>query len=144
MYITAQDLEDVMSESTLIALSNDTSRATTANQMTLDKACEYATETVDGYLRSRYVLPLNQVPTLVRNICLQIARHWLYSRRPDGKGFPDNVRETHAQALKDLERIQSGKLHLGLTEIGSSADDNYPTALKFNTRAPQKLDLTGY
>ena len=39
MYITAQDLEDVMSESTLIALSNDTSRATTANQMTLDKAC---------------------------------------------------------------------------------------------------------
>ena len=56
MYITAQDLEDVMSESTLIALSNDTSRATTANQMTLDKACEYATETVDGYLRSRYVI----------------------------------------------------------------------------------------
>ena len=48
MYITAQDLEDVMSESTLIALSNDTSRATTANQMTLDKACEYATETVGG------------------------------------------------------------------------------------------------
>lgn len=144
MYITAQDLEDVMSESTLIALSNDTSRATTANQMTLDKACEYATETVDGYLRSRYVLPLNQVPTLVRNICLQIARHWLYSRRPDGKGFPDNVRETHAQALKDLERIQNGKLHLGLAEIGSASDDNYPSALKFNTRAPQKLDLTGY
>ena len=144
MYITAQDLEDVMSESTLIALSNDTSRATTANQVTLDKACEYATEIVDGYLRSRYVLPLNQVPTLVRNICLQLARFWLYSRRPEGKGFPDNVKETHAQALKDLERIQNGKLHLGLTELGSAQDDNLSSALKFKTKAPQKLDLSGY
>ena len=100
----------------------------------------HATEIVDGYLRSRYVLPLSQVPTLVRNICLQLARFWLYSRRPEGKGFPDNVKETHTQALKDLERIQNGKLHLGLTELGSAQDDNLPSALKFKTKAPQKLD----
>ncbi|BFU65382.1 gp436 family protein [Rodentibacter abscessus] len=144
MYISAQDLTEVMSESTLISLSNDTSRAQEADQVVLTKACEYATETVDGYLRSRYVLPLNQVPTIVRNICLQLARFWLYSRRPDGKGFPDNVKETHTQALKDLERIQNGKLHLGLTELGSADDDNLPSALKFKARAPQKLDLSGY
>jgi len=84
------------------------------------------------------------VPTLVRNICLQLARYWLYSRRPEGKGFPDNVKETHSQALKDLERIASGKLHLGLTEIGAEGDDNLPSALKFKARAPQKLDLSGY
>lgn len=144
MYISAQDLTEVMSESTLIALSNDTSRATEADQAVLTKACAYATEIVDGYLRSRYVLPLSQVPTLVRNICLQLARFWLYSRRPEGKGFPDNVKETHIQALKDLERIQNGKLHLGLTELGSAQDDNLPSALKFKTKAPQKLDLSGY
>ncbi|MCQ9121239.1 DUF1320 domain-containing protein [Rodentibacter pneumotropicus] len=144
MYISAQDLTEVMSESTLIALSNDTSRAQEADQVVLTKACEYACETVDGYLRSRYMLPLNQVPTLVRNICLQLARHWLYSRRPDGKGFPDNVKDTHAQALKDLERIANGKLHLGLTELSSSEDDSLPSALKFKARAPEKLDLSGY
>ncbi|HHF6578344.1 TPA: gp436 family protein [Haemophilus influenzae] len=144
MYISAQDLTEVMSESTLIALSNDTSRATEADQAVLIKACAYATEIVDGYLRSRYVLPLSQVPTLVRNICLQLARFWLYSRRPEGKGFPDNVKETHSQALKDLERIASGKLHLGLTEIGAEGDDSLPSALKFKARAPQKLDLSGY
>lgn len=144
MYIQAQDLTEVMSESTLIALSNDTSRATEADQAVLTKACAYATEIVDGYLRSRYVLPLSQVPTLVRNICLQLARFWLYSRRPEGKGFPDNVKETHAQALKDLERIASGKLHLGLTEIGAEGDDSLPSALKFKARAPQKLDLSDY
>lgn len=144
MYIQAQDLTDVMDEVTLRQLSTDNSRATEANQAVIAKACEYATETVDGYLRSRYLLPLNDVPTLVRNICLQLARYWLYSRRPEGKGFPDNVKDTHAQALKDLERIASGKLHLGLTEIGVEGDDNLPSALKFKARAPQKLDLSGY
>lgn len=144
MYIQAQDLTDVMDEVTLRQLSTDNSRATEANQAVIAKACEYATETVDGYLRSRYQLPLNDVPTLVRNICLQLARYWLYSRRPEGKGFPDNVKETHSQALKDLERIASGKLHLGLTEIGANGDDTLPSALKFKTKAPAKLDLSGY
>ena len=104
MYIRAADLTDVMDEMTLRQLSNDNSRATEANEAVIAKACEYATETVDGYLRARYVLPLEEVPTLVRNICLQLARYWLYSRRPDGKGFPPNVKDTHTQALKDLER----------------------------------------
>lgn len=144
MYIQAQDLTDVMDEVTLRQLSTDNSRATEANQAVIAKACEYATETVDGYLRSRYQLPLNDVPTLVRNICLQLARYWLYSRRPEGKGFPDNVKDTHAQALKDLERIADGKLHLGLTEISAEGDDSLPSALKFKARAPQKLNLSGY
>ena len=144
MYIQAQDLTDVMDEITLRQLSTDNSRATEVNQAVIAKACEYATETVDGYLRSRYLLPLNQVPTLVRNICLQLARYWLYSRRPDGKGFPPNVKDTHAQALKDLERIADGHLHLGLTEIGANGDDLLPSALKFKAKAPAKLDLSGY
>ncbi|WP_315568777.1 DUF1320 domain-containing protein [Haemophilus parahaemolyticus] len=144
MYIQAQDLTDVMDEITLRQLSTDNSRATEVNQAVIAKACEYATETVDGYLRARYLLPLNQVPTLVRNICLQLARYWLYSRRPDGKGFPPNVKDAHTQALKDLERIADGKLHLGLLEVGEAADDSLPSALKFKARAPQKLDLSGY
>ncbi len=143
-YITTQDLTEVLSERSLIDLSNDTSRATEVDNGVLDKACQYATETVDGYLRSRYTLPLTSVPTIVRNICLQLARYWLYSRRPDGKGFPDNVKETHSQALKDLERIQNGKLHLGIKELGSNTDDNLPDAPKFVTRAKKKIDLSGY
>lgn len=144
MYIRAADLTDVIDEMTLRQLSNDNSRTTESNETVLSKACEYACETVDGYLRARYLLPLESVPTLVRNICLQLARYWLYSRRPDGKGFPPNVKDTHAQALKDLERIADGKLHLGLKELGSESDDNLPSALKFKAKAPKKIDLSGY
>lgn len=143
-YISAQDLTEVLSERSLFELSNDSSRPGTTNQAILDKACQYAVETVDGYLRARYVLPLTSVPTLVRNICLHLARYWLYSRRPDGKGFPDNVKETHAQALKDLERIQAGKLHLGLPERGVQGDDTQPSVPRFVARASDKTDLTGY
>ncbi|MDA5607068.1 gp436 family protein [Pasteurella multocida] len=145
MYINAQDLTEVMSERNLIELTNDSSRATEVNVLVAEKACQHAMETVDGYLRSRYITPLNQVPTLVRNICLQLARYWLYSRRPDGKGFPDNVEKTYTQALKDLERIQTGKLHLGIAEIGSvTTDDNMPDVSRFQVRANTKFDLSGY
>ncbi|CDF98066.1 gp436 family protein [Avibacterium paragallinarum] len=144
MYINAEDLNELLSERALMDLSNDNSRATSINFAVLDKACLYATEIVDGYLRSRYVLPLHQVPTLVRNLCLQLARYWLYSRRPDGKGFPDQVKDSYAQALKDLERIQSGKLHLGLTELVDTMDDNVPAVPRFVARAPEKVDLSGY
>lgn len=144
MYISAQDLTEVLSERSLIELSNDHSRATENNPLVLDKACQYATETVDGYLRSRYLLPLNTVPSIVRNICLQLARFWLYSRRPEGKGFPENVKETYAQALKDLERIQSGKLHLGLEELNENGTNALTDVPKFKTRANKKMDLSGY
>lgn len=145
MYINAQDLTEVMSERNLIELTNDNSRATEVDFFVAEKACQHATETVDGYLRSRYITPLNQVPTLIRNICLQLARYWLYSRRPDGKGFPKNVEDTNTQALKDLERIQTGKLHLGIAEIGSvTTDDNMPDVSRFQVRANTKFDLSGY
>lgn len=144
MYITASDLTEIMSERHLIELTNDSTRAVAVNNDMANKACQHACETVDGYLRSRYVTPLDSVPTLVRTICLHLARYWLFSRRPDGKGFPDNVKETHAQALKDLERISNGKLHLGLRERGQHQDDGLPTSPKFQTRAPEKMDLTGY
>ncbi|MFZ7276982.1 gp436 family protein [Avibacterium endocarditidis] len=144
MYIQPLDLLELVSERILIELSNDSSRATEINTAVLEKACLHACEMVDGHLRSRYRLPLEQVPTLVRNLCLQLARYWLYSRRPDGKGFPDQVKDSYAQALKDLERIQSGKLHLGLTELVDTMDDNVPAVPRFVARAPEKVDLSGY
>ncbi|TCJ95956.1 phage gp36-like protein [Volucribacter psittacicida] len=141
MYISVQDIKEIVSEPTLISLSNDTSRATAVDESVVERACQYASEMVDGYLRSRYPLPLVQVPTIVRHICLYLARFWLYSRRPDGKGFPDNVKQTYEQALKDLERIQAGKLHLGIAE---QREASQPTSLKFKAKAPAKLDLSGY
>ncbi|WP_439291532.1 gp436 family protein [Lonepinella koalarum] len=144
MYIQADELLEVMSQRNLIELTKDESRATEINLAVAEKACIHACEIVDGYLRSRYLTPLNTVPTIVRNIALQLARFWLYSRRPEGSKFPDNVKDTHAQALKDLERIQNGKLHLGLPTLADGNDDHVLGEAKFQTRSKPKMDLTGY
>lgn len=145
MYIAPTDLNEMMSERSLIELSNDESRATSPNMPVLERACEHATQTVDGYLRARYRLPLAQTPTIIRNISLQLARHWLYSRRPENKGFPENVKETYKQALKELEAISLGKFHLGLPEIGQGeSDDVLPDVPRFQVRAAGKRDLSGY
>lgn len=142
MYITAQDLEEAFSQRALIELSNDTSRATSVDERVLQLAIRYACETVDGYLRSRYELPLPTVPTIVRNIALQLARYWLYSRRPEGRGLPDSVKDDYKQALKDLESIQSGKFHLGLPD--ATENDLVPEPLKFKVIAPSPIDTSGY
>ena len=142
MYLSVSDLVDAFSERALIELSNDTSRATSIDERIVGLAIQYATETIDGYLRSRYALPLDTVPTIVRNIGLQLARYWLYSRRPEGKGLPESVKDTHKQAIRDLEAIQSGKLHLGLP--GLTPDDLLPEGIKFKARAPSRLDTQGY
>lgn len=73
MYIQAQDLTEVVSEVVLVQLSNDNTRATEVDYAVLNKACEYATETVDGYLRSRYLLPL----MMCQRLCVTFAYNWL-------------------------------------------------------------------
>lgn len=142
MYITAQDVEQAFSQRTLIELTNDTSRATAIDMPVLTLAMQYACETIDGYLRSRYELPLYTVPTIVRHIALQLTRYWLYSRRPEGRGLPESVKDDYKQALKDLEQIQSGKLHLGLPD--AVENDLVPEPLKFKVVAPSRMDTSGY
>ena len=143
MYLTVSDLVQAFSERTLIELSNDAPRATEINEQVVQLAIKYATETIDGYLRSRYTLPLESIPTIVHNLALQLTRYWLYARRPEGKGLPEGVTDTYKQSLKDLEAIQSGKLHLGLPGLDVDGD-LLPEGLKFKTRAPSRLNTDGY
>jgi len=109
----------------------------------LKLAIQSATERIDAALRARYVLPLTHTPTLLRNHALYLARFWLYSRRPETK-MPDNVKETYHQALKELEQIASGKLHLGIQAIEEPTNDLLPDNSEYEVRSVNRLDTTGY
>ncbi|WP_233792398.1 DUF1320 domain-containing protein [Pasteurella multocida] len=76
-------------------------------------AIQTATERIDAALRSRYRLPLAEVPTLLQSHSLTLARYWLYSRRPE-MAMPETVEKTYQQAIKELEQIANGRLHLGI------------------------------
>lgn len=145
MYITAEKLIAAFSRTTLIQLSNDDSRATDIALPVVDTAIQTASERIDAALRSRYVLPLTVTPTLISQHCLALARYWLYARRPEMK-MPETVKETYQQALKELEQIAAGKLHLGIAVLNEvqTEDDLLSDSGEFKVRAATKFNTEGY
>ena len=117
-YCTIDDLKAAIPPRTLIELSNDDPAATEINDAIVIRAMRDASELADGYLRGRYTLPLDPVPTIVRNLVVDIARHWLYARRPEGYDFPEAVTRTYKASLQTLEAIRSGVITLGMPETG--------------------------
>lgn len=105
-----EDLRLVVPPQTLVWLSNDEHDATEPNVAIVQESIRQATEQVNAYIRNRYTLPLEPIPTLVKDITVNLARHWLYSRRPEGHDFPEAVTRTYKDALALLAMIRDNKV----------------------------------
>lgn len=112
-YCTRADLGNAIPLITLTQLSNDDPAARQPDENVIANSVRQAEELVDGYLRGRYQLPLDPVPTVLRDAVLYLARHWLYQRRPEG-ALPDAVISARKDTLKLLESIRDGVITLGL------------------------------
>lgn len=111
-YCTRADLGNAIPLMTLTQLSNDDPAATAPNESVIDDGVRQAEELVDGYLRGRYQLPFDPVPTVLRDAVVYLARHWLYQRRPEG-ALPDAVKDSRKDTLQLLENIRDGVITLG-------------------------------
>ena len=116
-YCSLPDLQLAIPPQTLVWLSNDDESATAMNAAVVEEAVRQAEELVDAHLRGRYNLPLGgadaPVPSVVKDMTVNLARHWLYARRPEGSELPDAVTRTYKSALQMLETIRDGKLTIG-------------------------------
>lgn len=112
-YCTRNDIGNAIPEMTLIQLSNDDPAAMQPNEGVIEDGVRQAEELVDGYLRGRYNLPLDPVPTVLRDAVVYLARHWLYQRRPEGV-LPDAVKDSRKDTIKLLESIRDGVVTLGM------------------------------
>ena len=112
-YCTRADIGNAIPEMTLIQLSNDDPAALSPNDNVIEDGVRQAEELVDGYLRGRYNLPLDPVPTVLRDAVVYLARHWLYQRRPEG-ALPDSVKDSRKDTVKLLESIRDGVVTLGM------------------------------
>lgn len=121
-YCTLADLQLAIPLTTLIQLSNDDPQATEIAAYVVERAVEQAEELIDAALRGRYTLPVITVPTVVRELTVSLARHWLYARRPEGGELPAAVVSTYKAALKILENIRTGSLTLGLPTGASTPE----------------------
>ncbi|MBK5145941.1 DUF1320 domain-containing protein [Budviciaceae bacterium BWR-B9] len=128
-YCTLNDLERAVPRQTLIWLSNDDPAAESYDPVVLEDAINYAEELADGYLVSRYPLPLSSVPTIVRDAVAYLARYWLYQRRPEG-AMPEAVKDGKKDALDTLSQIQKGAISLNVKIADTVAEAKEPGVFK--------------
>lgn len=135
-YCSLANLQLAIPLQTLIWLSNDDQSASAINTMVVEEAIRQAEELVDAHLRGRYNLPLDPAPSVVKDMTVNLARHWLYARRPEGSELPDAVTRTYKSALQTLEAMRDGKLTIGAPS-GEAASE--PGEMKVRAR-PRLFD----
>lgn len=93
---------------------------------TVKDALADAESEVNGYLRSRYDVPVaaapSEVPRVLTRITADIA-HYRLQRDPT-----EAARERYDRAREDLRRLQRGEMDLGLDETGEKASGSGPAA----------------
>jgi phage gp36-like protein len=139
-YCTRADIGNAIPEMTLVQLSNDDPAAMSPNENVIEDGVRQAEELVDGYLRGRYNLPLDPVPTVLRDAVVYLARHWLYQRRPEG-ALPDAVKDSRKDTINLLVSIRDGVVTLGMPS-GQAAPE--PGEIRVRSRRQQfDTDLWG-
>jgi phage gp36-like protein len=88
----------------------------------IDNALELATAEINGYMRAAgYNLPLQSVPSILRGLCLDIARYKL-----DINLGREEVRLRYKAAIDFLKGLVEGKTKLDIVPSGGDGGENYP------------------
>lgn len=107
-YATQTDMEEHCSESDLIALTDRADPPAGAiDADVLDAALVKASGLMDGYLKSRYVVPIAVVTADLTLRCVHIAYYLLHR-----DSAPDKVRKDYDDALRWLRDVADGRIVL--------------------------------
>lgn len=130
MYCTVDDVQKLVPLHTLRELTQDDPTNENFDESIVSAAIKYASDKIDAAVRGRYPLPLPQKVDLLKELALDLVRHRLYSRRPDGGDLPDAVKEGKKSAEADLIKIQNGQLSLGIENSKKAVDEAGPWRVK--------------
>lgn len=103
----------------------------TIDTVVLGRALLDADAEIDGYLATRYTLPLGSTPTVLVRLAADLARYQLCADK-----VPDSVRQRYVDAVVVLKRLASGEVQLaGITAIPAAGGSGNAVA----ARTPAKL-----
>lgn len=92
-------------------------RAATAKALTLvNSALADADSDIDGYVSTRYTVPLVPVPTVVKRLACDLARYYLYDDQAT-----ETVQKRRDAAVSTLRDISAGKVSLGDSSVSTPA-----------------------
>ncbi|MGH7933969.1 MAG: gp436 family protein [Candidatus Binataceae bacterium] len=97
----------------LVQLSNEDPTQTTINTAVVQQALNDASAEIDGYLESRFQLPLADPPAVLNRLASDIAMYRMQSLRP----LHDlaDARKRYEDAVQLLIRVAAGQVTLGLS-----------------------------
>ena len=112
-YATAQDMINRYPNRDLVQLTNEDPTATTVNDTPLTQALADASAEIDGYIESRFALPLTDPPAVLNRLTTDIAMYRLQSLRP--LHDLEDARTRYEDAIAMLTKVAAGELTLGLS-----------------------------
>lgn len=138
MYATQDDLVTEFGERELLDVAGTGDQANRVlDAAKIANALTDVTETMNGYIKGRYTLPLNPVPGLLRPIACDLARYRLRNRSAGKSTMTDEVRQRFEDAIKQLKDIAAGRL---LLDIPSS--EATPTETRVISKSAEPVFTT--
>ena len=96
----------------------------------LGRALSDADAEIDGYLATRYALPLVSTPAVLVRLAADLARYQLC-----GDKVPPTVRQRYEDAVGVLKRLASGEVQLsGITAVPAAGGGGNAVAARAPTR----------
>lgn len=138
-YATQADLVDRFGTEELIQRTNRTD-GLTIDTVVLGRALGDADAEIDGYLATRYSLPLASIPPVLVRLAADIARY-----RLSDKGISDTVRQRYEDSVSLLKRISSGDVQLaGAAVVAADGGSGNAVAVRTPERMFGPEQLQGY
>lgn len=138
-YATQADMTDRFGATELAQRTNRVD-GLTIDTTVLARALSDADAEVDGYLATRYTLPLPSTPPVVNRLACEIARYRLYD-----DGVPETVRVRYLDAVSLLKRLASGEVQLaGITPVAAPGGAGNAVATRTTAKQFDAAALAGY
>lgn len=83
-----------------------------ASLVVLQRALADADDTINGYIITRYSLPLAPVPAVLARVACELARFYLYDDQ-----VTDLIKDRHAANMKWLAEVSKGTVSLGADAV---------------------------
>ena len=141
MYSTLESVLKKIDRRTLIQLLNDEVRSDEEinlndNQdpvvLRFNEAAGEAGALIDPYLRGRYTLPFSEVPIVITSISDELTKYNCYKRRG---AFPESIENIYKANIRLLERIEAGKMDIGVP----GEQQNLTNEIKTNKSARDRI-----
>lgn len=135
-YASLADLIDRAGQTEILEVA-DRDDDGTPDAGVVEAALIHAGNIVDGYVATKYQVPLTVVPDLVRTWTVSISRYHLHRY-----GAPDYVAQDYKDAITALKDVAAGRITLPPAATGEVADSGSGSVLASHP-APH-FDLRGW